>query len=285
MSTRMPYQLFVGIDVAAVTFTVAWTPHLPVQMKPLTLPQTPAGYTTLVERLTSTGTPATSTLVALEATGTYWVALAVSLHNAGFVVSVLHPVHVANYAKSLARRAKTDPRDAELLVQFAIERQPAAWTPPPDVYHELRQRLVARDALITMRQQARNHRHALVQWPVQVAAVKAQLDAVITDFDARIGMLEHEIEEVLAHGAWAWQYVFPAQRLSRDPRSAHLRRHHVDPSGLQKAVRAAAHLAGIPQPVGCHTFRHSFATRLLELGYDIRTVQDLLGHADVTTTM
>ena len=84
---------------------------------------------------------------------------------------------------------------------------------------------------------------------------------------------------------WGWQYVFPAERRRRDPRSHILRRHHIDESGLQKAVRAAAKLAGISQPVGCHTFRHSFATRLLEQGYDIRTVQELLGHADVKTTM
>ena len=84
---------------------------------------------------------------------------------------------------------------------------------------------------------------------------------------------------------WGWQYVFPAERRSRDPRTAILRRHHIDESGLQKAVRAAAKLARIAQPVGCHTFRHSFATRLLEQGYDIRTVQELLGHADVKTTM
>ncbi len=88
-----------------------------------------------------------------------------------------------------------------------------------------------------------------------------------------------------ASTAWAWQYVFPAQWLSRDPRSNRTGRHHIDESGLQKAVRAAAQLAGIVTPVGCHTFRHSFATRLLERGYDIRTVQELLGHADVATTM
>jgi transposase len=142
-------------------------------------------------------------LIVLEATGTYWVALAVALHEAGFVVSVVHPVHVVNYAKSLTRRAKTDPRDAQLLVRFATERHPPAWTPPPLVYHELRQRLVARDALVEMRQQARNHRHAFVQWPVQVAAVKEQLDAVIADLNHRIVTLEREISDVLQSGAWA----------------------------------------------------------------------------------
>lgn len=84
---------------------------------------------------------------------------------------------------------------------------------------------------------------------------------------------------------WCWQWVFPADKLSTDPRSGVTRRHHVDESGLQKAVRQAAQLAGITKPVGPHTFRHSFATHLLESGYDIRTVQELLGHKDVKTTM
>ena len=84
---------------------------------------------------------------------------------------------------------------------------------------------------------------------------------------------------------WIWQYVFPSDRLSTDPRSGITRRHHIDPSTLQKAVRKAAKLAGINKHVTCHTFRHSFATRLLEAGYDIRTVQELLGHKDVKTTM
>lgn len=84
---------------------------------------------------------------------------------------------------------------------------------------------------------------------------------------------------------WAWQYVFPAGKLSVDPQSGVLRRHHLHESSLQKAVTVAARATGIPKKISCHTFRHSYATHLLEAGYDIRTVQELLGHVDVATTM
>ncbi|MCZ6873958.1 MAG: integron integrase [bacterium] len=84
---------------------------------------------------------------------------------------------------------------------------------------------------------------------------------------------------------WGWQYVFPSGRLSIDPRSGKVRRHHLHENGLQKTVKKTAQAAGITKKVNCHALRHSFATHLLEAGYDIRTVQELLGHADVSTTM
>lgn len=84
---------------------------------------------------------------------------------------------------------------------------------------------------------------------------------------------------------WVWQYVFPASQRSTDPESGVVRRHHLHPSAVQKAVRRAAQKAGLDKRVTPHTFRHSFATHLLEAGYDIRTVQELLGHKDVKTTM
>ncbi|ASC72401.1 Integrase/recombinase [Halomicronema hongdechloris C2206] len=95
--------------------------------------------------------------------------------------------------------------------------------------------------------------------------------------------LEHKYPH--ADCEWIWQFVFPAERFSKDPRSGIVHRHHLHESGLQRAIKRAVRQAGVQKRVSCHTLRHSFATHLLENDYDIRTIQELLGHKDVKTTM
>ena len=201
--TTTAIRVYVGIDIAAETFTAAWLGPKGKPTAPCTRDQTSAGYLSLLQQLRTTAVPPAATAVVLEATGNYWVALAVTLHEAGYQVSVINPLQAQHFAKAQLRRATTDALDAQDLAQLAATLRPPRWTPPPTVYHEVRQRLVARDGLLTMRQQARNQRHALLQWPVVVVAVRQHLDELIADLDARIATLEVEIAAALKESVWA----------------------------------------------------------------------------------
>ena len=125
-----------------------------------------------------------------------------------------------------------------------------------------------------------------------VTPLKRHLENRKTEFDRDIS---REIDSVylpyaiarkypLAGREWGWQYVFASGRLSTDPRSGKIRRHHIAETGVQRAVKVAVRKSGIAKPASCHTLRHSFATNLLARGMDIRTVQEQLGHKDVRTT-
>lgn len=198
------YRLFVGIDVSAATFTVAWMRAGACPSRAFSLDQAPAGFAELQRRLRAQETDSSAILIVMEATGSYWMTLATTLAAAGFALSVINPAQAHDFAKALLKRTKTDAIDAQTLAELAARLQPECWTPPPQVYTELHQRLAHRDALVDVRTQFRNQLHALVQQPLVISSVQARLQSLIATLDQEIVVLEQEIVEALQQdAAWA----------------------------------------------------------------------------------
>lgn len=208
------YRLFVGIDVSATQCHSAWGTIADEVQKTLVISQTPAGIERLIEQLHQAEPDAAATLVVMEATGTYWMRLALALHEAGFSVSVINPAQAHHFRRAQLHYAKTDPIDAQRLMHLAAVMQPALWTPPPAVYYALQQSLRQRDDLIASRTQEKNRWHALRHQPTITPSVADRLQQHIVFLDRQIAELDREIADLLkADPAWSQA----AQRLQTIP--------------------------------------------------------------------
>jgi len=198
------YRLFVGVDSAAQTAVAAWiVPGEPIT-RPITSEQTASGFGALQEHLLATGIAPGYILIVLEATGTYWVKLAITLVQAGFMVSVINPAQAHDFAKALLKRAKTDAIDAQTLAQLAERLPPPPWNPPPAIAVDLEHRLQERETLLKLRQHVRNQLHALAQHPQIVLAVQRRMETLIQTLTEQVAEVEAEIAHVLSQDtAWA----------------------------------------------------------------------------------
>jgi transposase len=171
------YSLRVGIAISAYQVSATWGTTPDDEQPVVAVEQSTTGYRTLIQQLRRAGHEPAACQVVMEATGTYWMRLAYTLHEAGFVVSVVNPVQAHRLAQAQLRRAKTDAIDARLLMELAFKLEPTPWTPPPPFYDALYQRLRQRDAFLDMRTQERNRLHALRPWPDAQQAVMERYEA------------------------------------------------------------------------------------------------------------
>jgi transposase len=203
MSKPTDYNLFVGVDISAKTASVAWGRDASQIGPAHTIRQTAAGHSGLVAQLRATGHDPAQTLVVMEATSTYWMQLASTLFEAGFVVSVINPRQARDFAQALNRRAKTDAIDAQTLAHLAATLELKAWQPPSEAWEALYQRLVERDHLIHMRQMVRNQLHALRQRARVEADVVARKQQLLDHIQQQVKTLDREVQEWLSNSEWA----------------------------------------------------------------------------------
>lgn len=198
------YRLFVGIDVSSRTFTFASMPSGETPSRSRTLDQTLSGFDELKRHLLALEPDPAAILVVMEATGTYWMHLALALSDAHIAVAVVNPAQAHDFAKALLKRSKTDAIDAQTLAELAARLQPQPWTPPPPRSNELHQRLVHRDALVDARTQFRNQLHALEHQPSIIERVRTRLQDLIATLTEQIAEVEQEISAALEQDpAWA----------------------------------------------------------------------------------
>jgi len=197
------YTLYLGIDIAADSFAAHWQLDDQTQHGSGAFQQNERAYRRLHKQLCVLAEP-TETLVVLEATGNYWFALALFLHEQGYAVSVINPVRARRFAQMQLQHTKTDAVDAALLCDFARMVSPELWTPPPAICHQLRQYLERRDDLLHMRTQERNRLHAMRHDPLADPALRSDLEAHIVYLTQQIDRLTHRIEQTLAQDS-VWQ--------------------------------------------------------------------------------
>ena len=197
VSTSRSYQLFAGIDVSAATVTVSWMAPTGRPGRPITIEQTPEGYRQLQAHLLATGVTAPAILIVVEATGSYWITLATTFAEAQVAVAVITPAQAHDFAKALLKRAKTDALSAQMLAELGARLQPEPWMPPPDVSTELQQRLMQREALIQIRTQVRNQRHALLRQPRVISDLQRRMDSLLDTLNDQIDQIERELATAL----------------------------------------------------------------------------------------
>lgn len=192
------FKCFTGVDIAAKDFTAAtFMPSGKPKLAKKPFEQTAEGFSHFLARLASSGVAPKEHLIVMESTGPYWVALAVYLGQAGFGVSVVNPAQVHFFAKAQLKRAKNDKLDAQTLAEFAQTMQPKLWTPPPQFYHELRQRISQRDSLLKLKNQVENQLHALQVNPVIIESVRDQLKELRTTLSVQIEQMDQELSGLL----------------------------------------------------------------------------------------
>lgn len=195
----MRYTYFVGIDISAKSAESTLINSRGEIQSSQAVAQSMDGFQKLSERLLEYANPSHNVLVVMEATGNYWIKLALYLHDQGFHVSVVNPVRVHHFGRLHLKKAKTDQLDACLLAEFGRIHQPECWTPPPQIYPILQQHLAQRDSFLQIRTQIKNQIHALKHHQPMSDAVLRRYRDEIAHLDDHIKSIDLMITELLTN--------------------------------------------------------------------------------------